>query len=122
MGTQYYYVVVTNTNNSVNGTKTATTVSNVATFEVSQYTSAEIRNTLNTIVYPNPTDGKFTLQFEVEGKYIVTIIDMNGKILQCTTENGQTVRMDISNLHEGVYLLIIENGKQRTVIRIVKNN
>jgi len=33
-GTTYYYVIVTNTNNSVNGTKTATATSNAATINV----------------------------------------------------------------------------------------
>ncbi|GHU94140.1 hypothetical protein FACS1894156_1980 [Bacteroidia bacterium] len=42
VGTKYYYVVVTNTNNSVNGTKTATATSNAAAVTVSATTSVAV--------------------------------------------------------------------------------
>ncbi|MGE6230505.1 S-layer homology domain-containing protein, partial [Paenibacillus chitinolyticus] len=40
IGTTYYYVVVTNTNNSVNGTKTATATSSIAAVTVNALTNA----------------------------------------------------------------------------------
>jgi hypothetical protein len=42
LGTIYYYVIVTNTNNSVNGTKTATAISDAATIIVSVRGSLDI--------------------------------------------------------------------------------
>ena len=72
-------------------------------------------------VYPNPTEGIFTLDFEVDGVYNLTISDMSGKILLRETVSGQTVQMDISNYSAGVYLLTINNGKGQTTKRIVKD-
>jgi len=71
-------------------------------------------------VYPNPTDGLFSLEFETEGVYNLTLTDMSGKILFHETVTGQSVQIDISNYAAGVYLLIINNGKGQTTKRIVK--
>jgi hypothetical protein len=83
-GNYYFYVVVTNTNNGVNGNKTAITTSNVATVTVSGGTDAP--------VFAVPTDligtwaseygeefiingTTFTSQFEGEVSYAGTIVN-----------------------------------------------
>ena len=73
------------------------------------------------VVCPNPTDGKFTLEFEAPGEHIVTISDISGKMLCRQTVTGQSVQMDIGNYSAGMYLLIIDDGKQQNTMRIVKN-
>jgi len=71
-------------------------------------------------VYPNPTNGFFTLEFETDGVYNLTISDMSGRIISRETVNEQSVQMDISNYPAGVYILTISNGKGQTTMRIVK--
>jgi len=83
--------------------------------------SAEILEAPQIIVYPNPTDGIFTLDFEADDVYNLTLSDMTGKILFREAVSGQSVQMDISNYSAGVYLLTINNGKGQTTIRIVKD-
>jgi len=78
-------------------------------------------NVLTAKLYPNPTKGLFTLQFESSGLHNVTINNMAGRIMLRQTVNGQIVRMDISNYPAGVYLLTAENGNRRNVMKIVKN-
>ena len=73
-----------------------------------------------TSVYPNPSEGNFILQFGAFCEYIVTISDISGKLLFRQTVTGQSFQMDISNYPAGVYLLIVENGKKQTTVRIVK--
>jgi hypothetical protein len=119
-GTRYYYVVVTNTNNSASGTKTATTTSNTAEVTVQQATSVEIADASPARVYPNPTAGAVTLQFETAGEYVITITDITGKILLRQTASDQTVRLYISHFPVGAYLLTIDDGKRQSVVRVVK--
>jgi hypothetical protein len=55
-GTVYYYVVVTNTNNSVNGSKTAEATSNRAEIEVNLTV-----NTATPVINEQPQDASYTL-------------------------------------------------------------
>lgn len=98
------------------GGKTAT-----CTVSVTPLTGNETCETLLARVYPNPSNGAITLQFETEGKYSVSIADMTGRLLLRETVTGQTTMLDISNFSIGLYLLTIDNGKQKNTIRIVKN-
>jgi hypothetical protein len=86
-----------------------------------QVTSAEITDTPFARVYPNPTGGMLTLQFEATSAYIVTITDVAGKILLRQSVNDQTVQVDISNYPAGLYLVTIDDGKRKQTTRIVKN-
>jgi len=72
-------------------------------------------------IYPNPTDGFFTLEFETNGIYNLTISDLNGRIMKRETVTGQTVQMNISNFSSGMYLLMINDGKRQMTMRIVRN-
>ena len=72
-------------------------------------------------VYPNPTNGKLTLEFETAGGRSVTISDLSGKILLRQSINDQTMRMDISDYPAGAYLLTVNDGKQQNTTRIIKN-
>ena len=88
-----------------------------ATIEV---TGAEIAKTPLFSVYPNPTSGLVTLEFETARAYIVTLAEMSGSISLRETINGQTAQIDVSNYPAGMYLLTIDDGKQQNAIRIVK--
>jgi hypothetical protein len=72
-------------------------------------------------VYPNPTDGTLTLEFETAGERFVTISDMSGKIRLRRSVNNQTAQIDISNYPADVYLLTIDDGKRKNTRRIIKN-
>ena len=75
---------------------------------------------LHTIAYPNPTDGIFTLQFEAEGTYNVTVSNITGKIVSRQTVTGHSAQMDISKQPAGIYLIVINDGKRNTTIRFIK--
>jgi len=83
-------------------------------------TSSEITDKYPATLYPNPTDGKFILNFETSGTYSVTIASMSGTILLRQIISGQIIRMDIGNYPAGVYLLTIDDGKQIITMRVVK--
>ena len=72
-------------------------------------------------IYPNPTAGNFSLDLGTSYKSItITLTDLNGKLIQ--TENyteSQFLNLQIKQ-PAGIYLLIIESGNEKAVIRLVK--
>jgi len=90
---------------------------------VDEPTSNESLGLQQISVYPNPTNGIISLQFSainaVEA-YHVTISDMIGKFLFRKMYREPLVQIDIRNYPAGVYLLIVHDGKQQTIVRIVK--
>jgi hypothetical protein len=68
-------------------------------------------------VYPNPTNG--LVQFDVEGTTRVALFDMSGREVLSERHASGTVRMDISALPEGVYMLRAEGAIVRTA-RVLK--
>ena len=72
-------------------------------------------------VYPNPTTGVLTLHFVTDSEYLVTVRDVTGKTLLRKTHSDQIMQINISDYPAGIYLLTIDNGKQKSTTRIVKN-
>ena len=70
--------------------------------------------------HPNPTQGMITLQFEKNGVYMLSIIDASGKLLKRQTYSEQTVQLDVSDFPTGVYMMIIDDGIQQNIIKIIK--
>jgi para-nitrobenzyl esterase len=73
------------------------------------------------LVYPNPTDGNFSIDL---GKNLnsttITITDLSGKIIQSKKYNdSQILNLKIKE-PVGVYLLIIESENKKAVIRLIK--
>jgi len=99
----------------------AGTASNPLLATTDKITSSEISDAPLARLYPNPTDGVFTLEFEAEGVYNLTLADMSGKILLRQTVKGQSVQMDLSNYPAGAYLLTIDDGERKSVTKVVKN-
>jgi len=89
---------------------------------VKQKSSAQPAIAVSSVVsvFPNPTDGIFTLQFETSGTYFVTLTDITGRILLQQSVNGQTTQMDISLFSVGLYFLNVNDGQQGHTLRIMK--
>jgi hypothetical protein len=79
----------------------------------------------NIRIFPNPTDGNFTLQFDnkVPAKCKAQIIDVAGRVLQTEILNSghPDQGINISNLSTGIYFIkIIENGNPVWMDKIIK--
>lgn len=61
-------------------------------------------------VYPNPTSGSLTLVMPGSIRSSITILDLQGRSVHSSQENGQVITMDLSTLSEGVYLLRVQQG------------
>ncbi len=100
---------------TADGGKTAT-----CTVTVSSVTGIEEPQTVTVTAYPNPTTGKFFLNFGEEGIYNISIVNTAGRVLLRKTVSAGEKEMDISSCPQGIYLVVIDNGKRRTTIKIIK--
>ncbi|MCR8630231.1 discoidin domain-containing protein [Paenibacillus radicis (ex Xue et al. 2023)] len=108
-GTKYYYVVVTNTNNGINGAKTATTRSNVASVNVN--VAAPLAPTNLTAA---ASDGQLTLQWNGVSKAVNydifegTASGSYGSI-PVATVTGLTYNFNVTGLTNGItYYFVIK--------------
>jgi hypothetical protein len=74
--------------------------------------------------YPNPSDGKFSIEFESDGKQPVSIVitDMNGKQVQKQEVSGEgkhSLSFDLRSEGKGTYILNLQQGKKSTTKKII---
>lgn len=112
-----YAVIVTN-DNLCSETSTCYTVTTIVT----SIGASENEFGNNLQLFPNPTNGAFSIDMGKNYKRVeITILDLNGKlILSNTFDNSQFLNLELKE-PAGVYLLNIEAGNKKAVIRLVKN-
>jgi len=73
------------------------------------------------LLYPNPTDGNFSIDLGRKYQAItITISDLSGKIIQSKIYNeDQLLSLELKE-PTGIYLLIIESKNKKAVIRLTK--
>ena len=71
-------------------------------------------------LHPNPSEGRITLNLEKQETYQISIINMAGQVCVRETISGSTHEFDISALAAGVYIVMIENGKRKKTMKVVK--
>jgi hypothetical protein len=74
-------------------------------------------NSSTIYVYPNPTSGEITL----EGESInhIRIVNAYGQTVYNAKVEGEQVRIDLSNVAKGIYMMHIEAESGQTVRKIV---
>ena len=75
------------------------------------------------LVHPNPSAGDFVIDLgDVYDLTEIAITDMNGKLVYASTlRQTQTANISLKKAPAGVYLLRIQSGKKRAVVKLVKN-
>ena len=73
-------------------------------------------NNLNISIFPNPATDFVTI--EAEDLQYVTLMDMTGKTLSSQAAKGNSIRLDVSGLKAGVYLI---SAKTRSTSSFVKS-
>ncbi len=82
-----------------------------------QYTEGIGENSIAAKVYPNPTKGEITL--EGEGINHVRIVNAYGQTVYNSKIEGEQVRIDLSNMAKGIYMMHIEANGGQAVRKIV---
>lgn len=72
----------------------------------------------NVLVYPNPTNGSFTI--ELEGEFTYEVHDARGRIIQIG-DGLNTSEVDLKQAQAGIYFLHVFNVKGQKVVRVIKN-
>ncbi len=80
---------------------------------------------LNIAVVPNPASDLIAVQVNglVQNDLQVALLDSSGKLLQSSTiSKGSTIAyFDVQTLYAGVYMVVISNGGQKMVRKVVVN-
>ena len=75
----------------------------------------------NFSMYPNPTKGDLTIQWDGVDQATLTVFDIHGKIVISTqaVENNMTLSLNLCE--NGVYLVQVESNHAKVIQRIIKN-
>ena len=79
-------------------------------------TLTEENKDLNISIYPNPTTDFVTV--DADELQSVTLTDINGKTLSSMATKGNSIRLDVSDLKAGIYLI---SAKTRSTSSFVKS-
>ncbi len=74
-------------------------------------------------VYPNPTSDKIQIQLTEKLKIsTIKVFNIDGKMVKMQKNNSNTAEVNIANLTNGIYLLLIEAGNNKIVMKIIKKD
>lgn len=77
---------------------------------------------INASIYPNPSNGIFTLQLESTDAINIRIMDVSGKVVRSEKLAGSTLyNIDMQNARIGIYVMEIETTEGRTFKKLIKN-
>ncbi|MCR5038088.1 MAG: T9SS type A sorting domain-containing protein, partial [Bacteroidales bacterium] len=82
-----------------------------------QYTEGIGEGNINAKVYPNPTNGEVTL--EAEGLSHIRIVNAFGQTVYNAKVEGEQVRIDLSSMAKGIYMMHIEANGGLEIRKIV---
>jgi hypothetical protein len=72
------------------------------------------------IVYPNPSNGEFTVELKNGFNKIIELIDVTGRVVLTKTTDLDLVNLNINSLSNGVYYVKIKSNNATSALKIVK--
>ena len=91
-------------------------------------TSEEESGSFECMVYPNPNHGQFTLELngETNDVYHIKVTDIVGHEFYIESilapKGGSTHSFDLTRFSNGLYIMSIENDKERQLITVMVQN
>ncbi len=73
-----------------------------------------------TIIYPNPSNGIFKINFDNDNYRIIHIYDVAGKLIYKTSGNLALVNIDVRNKADGIYIVKITENNHKETYKIIK--
>lgn len=74
----------------------------------------------NFSLFPNPTNSSVNLFVEAFENLALSIVDMQGRLINELKLESKLTTIDLSDKAAGVYFLVLQNGENQEVIKIVK--
>lgn len=94
---------------------------NVCSIEQSLSATKNIWNTIK--VFPNPSKGVINVNLgeNLSGETTYVLYDIQGRVVMNKKSNAAMETLNVENVSNGVYLLSIENGAEKTTQKIIIN-
>lgn len=75
-------------------------------------------------IYPNPASENINLQWSMDGKVQVSIVDLTGRTIRTVvvSNSTKTTQLNIADLAEGTYVIRFRSGDQVLTRKFVKTN
>lgn len=77
------------------------------------------KETYRSKVYPNPSSGSITIEKGLPGTCSIEIFDNNGKKIKAITVTKEAIQLNMKGLNDGLYLILISNGSEVQIERII---
>ena len=91
--------------------------------KINPLTEIEEANENNISLFPNPTDGHLSIDLSKNySETNIKICDLFGKELKSMKFYGNKLIDFQFEEPPGIYLIVIENGTQKSVVRVIKSN
>lgn len=71
-------------------------------------------------VYPNPTENNVVIEGLTSTNSIVSVVDLNGKVLTELTTSSSNLEISFSNFANGIYLIKIQSDTINGIMKVVK--
>jgi len=71
------------------------------------------------VVHPNPAQNEIFVDFETEETREIQIFNLSGQLMQTARTRNQNVRIDVSHLQAGLYVLIVSDGVNMSSQQII---
>lgn len=84
------------------------------TLGVNQFAAQQIK------LYPNPTSARVNIELGASAQGKVEIFDLNGRMMQSATLQGQSQSINMAGMASGVYFFKITTDQGNTVRKVVK--
>tara|TARA_B110000196_G_scaffold74401_1_gene63882 strand:- start:242 stop:532 length:291 start_codon:yes stop_codon:yes gene_type:complete len=70
-------------------------------------------------VYPNPSNGVFVIELDIDAKYDITINNVLGQIVLITDIDGMNTTIDLSNFDKGIYTIELRNENKTYTEKVI---
>ena len=70
-------------------------------------------------VYPNPTNGVFTIELDGNVKYDVTVNNILGQTVYATSTTAMNITIDLSSFEKGIYTIELKNNSGTYIDKII---
>ena len=70
-------------------------------------------------VYPNPSNGVFTIELDGNAKYDVTVNNVLGQTVYATSTTSMNITIDLSSFEKGIYTIELKNNTSAYTEKVI---